>query len=60
MKVTRPDDRRRLVMRCELAPNSAVMVVIPVIEALPRDPEWEAVEARLTAHCNRIVAPVKE
>jgi hypothetical protein len=33
-----------------------VMVDIPLINELPRDPEWEAVEARLTAHSNRKVA----
>jgi hypothetical protein len=37
-----------------------VMVAIPVIQELPRDPEWEAVEARLTAHGNRNVAPFEE
>ena len=54
------DGRRRLMMPRELAPNSAVTVVIPVIKDLPRDPEWETVEARLTVHCNRKVAPVEE
>ena len=28
---------------------------ISVIQDLSRDPEWEAVEARLTAHCNQKV-----
>ena len=37
-----------------------VMVAIPVIPELPRDPEWEAIEARLNAHCNRKVAPFEE
>lgn len=37
-----------------------VMVAIPVIKELPRDPEWEAVEARLTAHSNRKVEPFEE
>ena len=37
-----------------------VMVAIPVIKELPADPEWEAVEAKLTAHSNRKVAPVEE
>jgi len=36
------------------------MVAIPVIPELPRDPEWEAIEARLNAHCNRKVAPFEE
>lgn len=37
-----------------------MMVAIPVIQELPRDPEWEAIEARRTAHTNRKVAPVEE
>ena len=37
-----------------------VMVAIPVIQELPRDPEWEAVEARLTAHSNLKVAPFED
>ena len=37
-----------------------VMVAIPVIKELPHDPEWEAVETRLTAHSNRKVAPFEE
>jgi len=36
------------------------MVAIPIIKGLPNDPEWEAVEARLTAHSNRKVAPFEE
>jgi hypothetical protein len=37
-----------------------VMVAIPIIKELPGDPEWEAVEAKLTAHCNRKVTPFEE
>ena len=33
---------------------------IPIITELPSDPEWEAVEAKLTAHCNRKIAPLEE
>ena len=36
------------------------MVAIPIIKELPSDPEWEAVEAKFTAHCNRKVAPFEE
>ena len=40
--------------------KSVVMVAIPVIKDLPRDPAWEAVEAKITRHCNRRVAPFEE
>ncbi len=40
--------------------KNVVMVAIPIIKKLPSDPEWEAIEARLTAHCNRKVAPFEE
>ena len=36
------------------------MVAIPIVKELPNDPEWEAVEARLTAYSNRKVAPFEE
>jgi len=31
-----------------------------MVKELPHDPEWEAVETRLTAHSNRKVAPFEE
>ena len=37
-----------------------VMVAISVINELPPDQEREAVEARLTEHCHRMVVPVEE
>jgi hypothetical protein len=40
--------------------RNVVMVAIPIIKELPSDPDWEAVEAKLTAHCNRKVAPFEE
>lgn len=40
--------------------KNVIMVAIPIIKELPSDPEWEAVEAKLTAHCNRTVAPIDE
>ncbi len=40
--------------------KNVVMVAIPIIKKLPGDPEWEAVESRLTAQGNRKVAPVEE
>lgn len=39
--------------------RNVVMVAIPIIGEY-RDPDWEAVEAKLTAHCNRKVAPFEE
>jgi hypothetical protein len=40
--------------------KNVIMVAIPIVKELPNDPEWEAVEARLTAHSNRKVAPFEE
>ena len=40
--------------------KNVIMVAIPIVKDLPSDPEWEAVEAKLTAHCNRKVAPFEE
>jgi hypothetical protein len=40
--------------------ENVVMVAIPMIKKLPSDPKWEAVEAKLTAHSNRKVAPFEE
>jgi hypothetical protein len=40
--------------------KNIVMVAIPIIKELPSDPEWEAVEAKLTARSNRKIAPIEE
>jgi hypothetical protein len=40
--------------------RNVIMAAVPVIKELPADPEWEAVEARLTTHGNRKVAPFEE
>jgi hypothetical protein len=40
--------------------RNVIMVAIPIVKELPSDPEWEAVETKLTAHCNRKVAPIEE
>ena len=48
------------VMKRHRPQKNVIMVAIPIIKGLPNDPEWEAVEARLTAHSNRKVAPFEE
>jgi hypothetical protein len=40
--------------------ENVVMVAIPIIKELRSDPEWEAVEAKLTARSNRKIAPFEE
>jgi hypothetical protein len=40
--------------------NNVIMVAIPIIKELPSDPEWAAVEAKLTARSNRKIAPIEE
>ena len=40
--------------------RNIVMVAIPIIKELPADPEWEAIEAKITTHCNRKIAPFEE
>jgi hypothetical protein len=36
------------------------MVAIPIIKELPSDPEWQAVEDKLTTRGNRKIAPIEE
>jgi hypothetical protein len=57
--VQRIDDDTWIVKRHRPQSN-VLMVAIPIIKELPGDLEWEAVEAKLTAHCNRKVAPIEE
>jgi len=37
-----------------------VLVALPLIEQLPEDPEWEAIERRMVAHNNRRLPPFEE
>ncbi len=48
------------VVRRHRPQKNVVMVAIPVIKELPSDPEWEPVEAKLTARSNRKIAPFEE
>lgn len=40
--------------------TNVVFLAIPVIEELPRDPEWEAIEGRMVEYNNRHLAPFEE
>ena len=40
--------------------TNLVVFAVPIIEELPRDPEWEAIESRMVKHNNRKLSPFEE
>lgn len=53
------DDTTWIVKRVVPAQN-LVVVALPVIDTLPSDPEWEAVEHKIVQHCVKHLAPFEE
>lgn len=40
--------------------NPLVVMLLPDVKKLPRDPEWEALEGRIVAHTSKHVASFEE
>ncbi len=40
--------------------TNLVFIAVPLIESLPSDPAWEAIESRMVKHNNRKLAPFEE